>query len=344
MFRKSAIGATLLAALLAPALAPVKAQQTRVQEHVEVRRVVVDVRVVDHRGDPILGLGADDFRVLVDGLPAELEAVEWVSGAEPYAEGLAPEEAAATGGPVAAPGRLIVYFFQADFASVRLSGLMPMKARAIEMLSTLTPDDRVAVVSFDSHLKLRQDFTNEREKLTRAIHAAVLFGAEPDILPGPFPSLAAAFDRDAAKRAAEPETGLLVLAKALQPLPGAKSVAYFGWGLGHLARPWVMMGRDYGAARVALAKARASVFAIDVTQADFHDLEVGMQRVAADTGGFYVKTNNFPGQAITRLEGAVAGHYVLVIVKPDRPSGEHLLSIGLTRTRGTVLAPASYQD
>ncbi len=336
--------ATLLLAALAAASGPAAAQQTRIREHVEVRRVVVDVRVVDHRGDPILGLNADDFRITVDRLPAELDSVEWVSGAEPFAEGLTPDEAATSGGPVAPPGKLIVYFFQADFASVRLTGLMPMKFRAIQMLSTLTPGDRVAVVSFDSHLKLRQDFTNDREKLTQAIHDAIRFGGETDVRPGPFPSLAASFDRGAAKRAAEPETALLVLAKALQPLPGAKSIAYFGWGLGHLARPWVIMGRDYNAARDALGKARASVFAIDITQADFHDLEVGMQQVAADTGGFYVKTNNFPGQAITRLQGAIAGHYVLVVVKPERPSGEHIITVELTREQGTVLARASYQD
>jgi VWFA-related protein len=342
--REPAPAALLLAALAATASGPAVAQRARVQEHVEVRRVVIDVRVVDQRGDPILGLVANDFRVLVDGLPAELESVEWVSGAEPYAEGLSPREAATTGGPVAPPGRLIVYFFQADFASLRLSGMMPMKFRAIQMLATLTPGDRVAVVSFDSHLKLRLDFTDDREKITKAIHEAIRFGPEPDVPPGPFPSLAASWALEAAKRAAEPETGLLVLGKALQPLPGAKSIAYFGWGLGRLARPWVIMGRDYGAARIALEKARASVFAIDITQADFHDLEVGMQRVAADTGGFYIKTNNFPGQAITRLEGAIAGHYVVVIVKPDRPAGEHTITVGLTRERGNVLARPSYQD
>jgi len=342
--RAPAPPALLLAAMAAAAAGPAVAQQTHVREHVEVGRVVIDVRVVDHRGDPILGLAASDFRVLVDGLPAELESAEWVSGTQPYAEGLSPEEAATTGGPVAPPGRLIVYFFQADFASVRLSGMMPMKFRAIQMLATLTPGDRVAVVSFDSHLKLRLDFTDDREKITQAIHEAIRFIPESDLPPGTFPSLAASWDLAAAKRAAEPETGLLVLGKALQALPGAKSIAYFGWGLGHLARPWVIMGRDYGAARVALEKARASVFAIDITQADFHDLEVGMEQVAADTGGFYIKTNNFPGQAITRLQGAIAGHYALVVVKPDRPAGVHAITVELARAGANVLARPSYQD
>jgi VWFA-related protein len=320
------------------------AQDIRVREHVEVRRVLLDVRVVDSRGDPILGLTPADFLVSVDGQPAELESVEWVSGTEPYAEGLPPEQAAEAGTPAALPGRLIVYFFQTDFATVRLNGLMHMKFKAIELLATLQPGDRVAVVSFDSHLKLRQDFTSDIDDLTTAIHQAILFGDEPYIAPGPFPSLAGSFDRAAAKRAAEPETGLLVTARALEALPGTKSLVFFGWGLGHLSRPWVVMGRDYGAARTALVKARTSVFAIDITDADFHDLEVGLEQVAEDTGGFYAKTNLFPGQAISRLEGAIAGHYVLNIIQPELPHGEHTLAIELTRLRGTVMVKPFFQD
>jgi VWFA-related protein len=344
MFLRTVLASSALALPTPTPAPPPPAAPLHVREHVEVPRVVLDVRVVDSRGEPILGLAKDDFRVLLDGEEARVESVEWVAGTAPYAEGLSPAEAAKAGGPVAPEGRLIVYFFQADFAAVRLNGLMGLKARAIQLLDTLTPGDRVAVVSFDSHLKLRQDFTDDRAKLTRAIHDAILFGREPEIAPGPFPSLARSWDLAAAKRAAEPETGLLVTARALEALPGAKSLVFFGWGLGHLARPWVIMGRDYDAARQALQKARVSVFAIDVTDADYHDLEFGLEQVAADTGGFYAKTNLFPGQAITRLEGAMAGRYVVVVVKPELPRGAHAIQVELTRARGTVLVKPYFED
>jgi VWFA-related protein len=342
--RLSLPSALTLAALLTAVEGISIAQQIRVREHVEVRRVLLDVRVVDSRGDPLLGLAPEDFRILVDDRPAVLDSVEWVSGTEPFAEGLRPEEAVTLGAPVAPSGRLIVYFFQTDFATVRLSGLMHMKFKAIELLATLQPGDRVAVVSFDSHLKLRQDFTSDIDRLTTAVHQAILLGKEPAINPGPFPSLAGAFDRAAARRAAEPETGLLVTARALEALPGSKSLVFFGWGLGHLSRPWVVMGRDYGAARAALTRARVSVFAIDVTDADYHDLEVGLEQVAQDTGGFYVKTNNFPDQAVMRIEGAIAGHYVLVFACPSREHGEHSLAINLVGAKGQVLGKFAFQD
>jgi len=323
-------------------------QELRVHEQVEVPRVLIDARVVDHRGDPIASLGARDFRVLVDGRPVTLESVEWVEGTQPFAEGLNPEQAAVTGGPIAPPGRLIVFFFQTDFASVRLTGLMRMKARAVQMLDTLQPTDRVAVVSFDSHLRFRQDFTSDRERLGAAIHRAILFGGEERTEASPFPSLLPSFDLAAAAKAASPETGLLVVGRALEKLPGAKSLVYFGWGLGQLSGGSVMrrvtMGRDYAPARAALARARATVFAIDVTDADFHDLEVGLERVAEDTGGFYAKTNVFPGQAMTRLEGALAGHYVLVVVRPDGPHGTHAISVEVSKPELTVLARPTYDD
>jgi VWFA-related protein len=316
----------------------------RVNEIVIVPRVEIDARVVDSRGDAIPGLTAKDFVVWVDGVQATIESTEWVAGDRPYAEGLTPEEAMATGGEVAPPGRLIVFFFQTDFVKERLTGLMHMKQRAIDLLRTFKPEDRVAVISYDSHLKLRLDFTNDRDKITAAIHQAILFGEPEPIYPGPFPSLAQWFDVAAARDAAVPEAGLLVTARALRPLPGSKSLAFFGWGLGELHGRVISMNRSYGPARRELALSRTSVFAIDVTDADYHDLEFGLQQVAADTGGFYAKTNIFPGQAMTRLAGAIAGHYLLVVVRPDLARGEHSIAVELVGHEGTVLAKNTFQD
>lgn len=311
---------------------------------VEVRRVVADVRVVDNKGQPIRGLGPESFRLLVDGAPASLDSVEWVEGAEAYSEGLTPEQASVAGAAPAPRGRLLVFFFQAGFEGVRLTGHMRMKSRAIRVLDGLKPDDQVAVVSYDSHLKLRVDFTTDRARVRRAIHDAILSGKVTPLPAHPFPSLAAVFDFQAAKDAASPEKGLLVLARALKELPGNKSVMFFGWGLGYLFGQRVSMGADYARARYELMTGRVSVYAIDVTDADYHTLEVGLEQVAADTGGFYIKTNNFPDQAVMRIEGAIAGHYVLVFASPSREHGEHTLAIELVGVKGQVLGKFAFQD
>jgi hypothetical protein len=47
------------------------------QEKITVERILIDARVTDDRGEPILGLTAADFRVRIDGLIAK-ESAGWI--------------------------------------------------------------------------------------------------------------------------------------------------------------------------------------------------------------------------------------------------------------------------
>jgi VWFA-related protein len=342
------LASTVLNASAAPADAD---QDIRFREKVDVERVVIDARAVDGHGRPILGLAAANFEVKVDGKPVALESATWVTGTPAH------EFVAAVDGDAAATppdgdvvvggiprGRLIVMFFQKDFDPSRVAGLLRMQSKAAKFLETLGPEDRVAVLSFDYHLKLWQDFTGDRERLRRVIKQSLFFGRFPSGQSVDPPSLAENFDFDAAKRAAEPETALLVTARALLPLRGPKSLVFFGWGMGRLSGSHVFLDSDYGPARQALLDARVTVFTLDVTDADAHTLEVGLEQVAADTGGFYAKTHLFPGLAMARLEGALAGHYLLVFEKPAYRRGPHRVEVKLQGIKGDVLAKSSYVD
>ena len=345
---------TVLATLLASttlnaSVAPADhGQDIRFREKVDVERVVIDARAVDGRGQPILGLAATNFQVKVDGKPVALESATWVTGTPPDELLPAVEGDAATAGDVVVGGlprgRLIVMLFQKDFDPSRLTGLLRMQGKAVKFLETLGPEDRVAVLTFDYHLKLWQDFTADRERLRLAIQRSLFFGKFPSGQSVDPPSLAEGFDFDAAKRAAEPETALLVTARALLPLRGPKSLVFFGWGMGRLSGDHVFLDADYGPARQALLEARTTVFTLDVTDADSHTLEVGLEQVAADTGGFYAKTHLFPALAMARLEGALAGHYLLVFEKPGYKRGAHRVEVKLQGIRGDVLAKSSYVD
>ena len=334
---KTALPAALLVALGAAA----GAQDIRFRERVDVESVVVDARVVDGAGRPILGLVPRDFRLKVDGRPVEVQSVTWVAedatGPDTRAAALA------AGLPSPPRGRLIVFFFQKDLESSRVMGFLQMLRRAREMLDGLGEEDRVAVASFDSHLKLWTDFTGDRDRLRRILDRSILF-ERPVFNVGPAPSLAENLDPAAGRRAASPESALLLLGEALKELPGAKSLVLFGWGMGRWSPGFgVILDTDYGPARRALVEGRVTVFALDVTNADYHTLEVGLEQVAADTGGFYAKTHLFPGQAIARLEQALSGHYVLTFAPPPLPRGEHDLDIALVGRRGTVMAKRSYE-
>jgi VWFA-related protein len=319
---------------------------------VKVERVLVDARAVDDAGRPLPDLGLKDFRLKVDGKVVPLASADWFAAArserEPRPEGATTDAFVVTpepteGEPVV--GRLIVFFFQKDFEESRLPGLLRMQKTALTVVDNLAPDDRAAVVTYDSQLKLRLDFTSDREALRYVIGHAILLGEPRYIPPGPPPSLAEHFDRARAKKAASPETALLVLADALKELPGPKTLVFVGWGMGRFdARSGsVTLDHDYGPARRTLLEARVTVFCLDVTEADYHSLEVGLQQVAEDTGGFYARTHLFPALAMRQLESALAGYYVLTFEKPPLRPGSHRIEVDLVGRKGTVFARSSYE-
>jgi VWFA-related protein len=330
----------LAATLVAPALAQ---QPPRFRDRVDVARIVVDARVLDSQGRAIPGLTADDFTVRIRNRPARVESATWV-GAGSDAAGPALD-----GRPVGQEsipqGRLIVFLFQKDLEPVRIIGLMRMLFRAKTFLDTLGPDDRVAVVSFDSHLKIWTDFTNDREGVRRIFDRGLLL-ERPKPIGGPESpiSLTRELTQAEGRRAYPIEKALLLLGQALEPLPGTKSIVLFGHGFGRYTSSGVLMERGYEEALAALQRARAAVFSIDVTQADYHSLEVGLQSVSEETGGFYERSFHFPDSTVQRLAGALAGHYVLLVEASDEISEWSELSVKLTRSRGTVLARTAAQN
>jgi len=324
------------------------------REEARVERVVVDAYVRGADGEPMPDLTVSDFRVLVDGQRVPLESAEWISAEAP--EGAT---TAATGTPgvhvagestprdAPPPGRLLIFFFQTSFEITRLDGFMRMAIQAHRFVRTMLPTDRIAVVSFDSHLKLRQDFTSDHAKLDRAINEAILAGPPPPPDPESSPVLARYFDFYGAMKAETPERALLLIARAAQPIPGAKSMLFFGWGLGTIGGatgPNATEVRDYYAALRRIAAARISIFTLDVSDADYHTLETSLRLVSDATGGIYEKTHIFPRLAMDRVRRAISGRYQLVFKRPDGPSGFHEVKVELTRRKGEITARTYYED
>ncbi|HEY6065056.1 MAG TPA: VWA domain-containing protein [Thermoanaerobaculia bacterium] len=326
------------------------------REEARVERVVIDAHVTDDDGEPIRDLTAADFVVKVDRKRVPLESVEWVPASSTEAAAAAPHpgeiswtETPTMPEPVLAypPGRVIVLFYQTDYEPLRITGFLRMAQYTDHFLETVLETDRVAVVSFDSHLKLRQDFTNSREKI-RAAMLDCLRTAEPArIEAGPFPSLARNFDYAKAKRAVTPERGLDLVARALEPIPGGKTMLFFGWGLGiigGMAGALPTEQKDYARALHSLSAARVNIFTLDITDADYHTLEVRLQQLSDLTGGSYQKTHLFPSLAMDRVQRALSGRYVLVFVKPEGSRGYHEISVELAKRKGDVRARGYYQD
>jgi len=339
----------LLALTIALSL-PLAAQ---VQEQIIVERILVDARVTDYSGDVILGLAPSDFTVKVDGKVAKIESVDWIpeTAAQREIAGIddasPPTTPAAADTPPAPKGRFFIYFIQTDFArnSARLSGQMSFLSYADQMIDDLEEGDRAAVFSFDSHMKFRLDFTDDKRALKDAMRSSMLTD-EPNAPPiVPNPSLARRLDREQMKKCTSSDEAFILVANAVRPIAGPKSMILFGWGLGERSGGAVVMNRKYPIARYALETSRVTVFAIDTTEADYHDLEMGLKQAAADTGGLYTRAFRFPQLAVNRVQKALVGHYELEVRKPElKNRGNHVIEVTVKRRDAYVMARSSYVD
>jgi VWFA-related protein len=247
--------------------------------------------------------------------------------------------------------RQLVFLFQKDLASSRVNGLLRMMRESERFVDRLDPDDRVAVLVFDSRLRVWQEFTTDHDRLRAGLGRGIFVGPPADEPTGPSlrERLAAA---DAA--AYTPERALLAIGRALEPLPGAKSLVLFGYGFGTLHAPFgdlrttrADLDRDYELAREALVAARVTVFGLDISNADFHSLETSLMDVAEETGGFYSRTRDFPIAAMDRLDGSLQGYYVLAVEKPPsvmERRGRHTIKVRTNHPEATVLARRYYLD
>jgi VWFA-related protein len=316
------------------------AQQPRYSERVEVTRLMLDARVLDDDGRPVRGLAVEDFAVKIGGKVATIESVLWVGGAR--------EETLLDSSGVVVPappehGRLVVFLFQKSLERSRIVGFMRMLIEARGLLNTLSLQDRVAVLSFDSRLHVWLDFTNNFDRVRRVFERGILFERAAAVQESADPSLVRRLNPTQASRTYSIERALRRIGEALADLPGAKSVVLVGHGFGRLGLGGaVYMENEYDEMREALQAARASVFSLDVTEADYHSLEAGLQVVAADTGGFFARTHILHKRALDLLAGALAGHYVLFVELPALERGVHAAEVKLRQGKWDVLAKRSW--
>ena len=319
-----------------------------VQEEALVERVVVDAHVTGPDGSAIPSLGPEDFLVKVDGKAVPLEAVDWLPAGTPEVDprvisALGPSEAEATASADVPPGRVIVLFFETDHEISRLMGLLRMGIQARRFLSTLEPTDRVAVVSYDTHLKLRQDFTvRPREARARRARRDPP-GRRGRARSGQPPVAVARISIPPSRaRCATPERALELVARALRSIPGGKSMLFFGWGLGTvggLSGPNASESEAWTDAMHRMAEARVNIFTLDVTDADYHSLEGSIQQIADLTGGHYEKTHLFPELALDRVKRRSQAA-TSSFSSSRRRRGASTRSRSPRRAQGTRLRPA----
>jgi hypothetical protein len=329
--------------------APAHGQEGRFEEQIEVRRLIFDVRALAREGGPLLGLGEGDFRVRIAGQEARVEAVDWLGAGATVPEEPLVEQAETDREDLEAVGDdrllaetappLVVLFFQRDLYPGRIPGILRMLIEARRWVEGLEGHQKVAIVSYTPRLYLHLDFTDDREEILAALDTVLPFREPEPMVPSGALSLVRNLDPSAARSAPSADRALELVAKALEPLPGPKSLLYFGWGLGELASGVVRPKPGFAEARESLRQGRVAFFALDVTWADYHSLEALLRSLSYDTGGLYMSTFHLPRLAMQATAAAVTGHYRLTVVAPDLPPGHHHISIRLVGHRGRVFHP-----
>ena len=328
--------ALLIAGISAATSSPAQDEERTPTEFggaVEVKRILTEVRVVHYDGSPVLGLGPEDFRVMVGGERAEVRSVLWIpSTAEAAREavGEAADHPSSPHHPVEPEGRLIVALFQVD-PMLRMSktlGLVRMTPRASKFAGGLGPDDQVAVLVFDSHLEMLSDFTDDHDVIADAIHVQKLLGRRSAGVEPTSPSLTEHFEFEEARDAASMADALELIGEALKPIPGTKLLVLFGYSLHDLGENQTTIDDDYRRAMEALSKARTSVFSLGGGDS--------VRAIAEDTGGFFIETSLFPDMAMKRLVRVISSYYELEIVPPPDLGDKYTIKVSVDRPRTEV--------
>jgi hypothetical protein len=324
----------LLAALVLLAASGARSQDDPVySETIDVVRYsyIIPARVVDLQGRAIPDITAEELTATIGGKKAIVESVEWLGSGE---AGAAPADAGES-----RPGRLIVVFMQTDFQRepLRVMGQLRFNTLISTILEMFEPEDYVAVVSQDSHLKLQCDFTRDRERARVAIEKSIeIRRMELPPVPDSGPSLARHLELQEMRRASKPGAALGIVARALAAQDGQKLVIVGGWGIGEMVNRRVVLDRTWAEAMALYRASRTPVITLGTGAGG--SLTYGLVTTAVQTGGFYAGTQSFPSQSMTRLRGALAGYYeVMLGADAELPLGEHRVVLRTTRPQANVL-------
>jgi Ca-activated chloride channel family protein len=132
----------------APSATPGTEAQTDDSIKVLIRRVRLPITVVDKKGQPVAGLTASDFLVLEDKKPQQIETFADEKESLPIYVGVLMDTSSSTAGKLK---------FEQESAKNFMYSVVRLRK------------DRVAFVTFDDEVRLRQDFTDKLDLLDKAV-------------------------------------------------------------------------------------------------------------------------------------------------------------------------------
>jgi VWFA-related protein len=140
-------------------------------ERVTSELVLIETYVTDPSGNPMRGLGAEDFVLQVDGRREPIASFELREMPEEASAALNPQAAAPPSGPGQVLPRRFVLFFEDGTSSPQ--GLLAARKAAQQFLASGRSGDQIALAAYDRRLRILHDFTTDREALRQVIEASL---------------------------------------------------------------------------------------------------------------------------------------------------------------------------
>ena len=149
---------------------------------VETRVVLVDVVVTNAKGDPVLDLKQDAFRIAEDGAAQTISSFEEhkLDRSEPVALPLMPSNVFTNFPTAKSPDSVNVLLL--DMLNTQPSNQAYVREQAVKYLNSAPPGTRIAIFALHQHLRLVRGFTTDFSGIAAALDDKTL-GARPEVSP-----------------------------------------------------------------------------------------------------------------------------------------------------------------
>jgi len=302
------------------------------EERIDVNAVLLDVIVTDSKGNQILGLTKDDFIVQENGVPQEIESLDYLTNRQllDSREGNAPFQVERVH-----EDRYFLFFFDKPEDRGALIDQLNHARQAVRSFvrEQMKDTDHVAIVGHDVRLKIYTDFTTDKARIEKALDDSAKFGKGQLVPSGDGPSILRNLDPD---RLVD-ETGTVyqaldLLGHSLRPIRARKNLLIFSPGIADIhevVRNGMILDRSRHVDPMlqSLNASNVTVYAaqlqrqidpsINATPA-FHQR---LTELADSTGGRYFQFNTSFKPVVQTVEKTNSGYY-LVTYRARKPRGE----------------------
>jgi VWFA-related protein len=296
------------------------AQQTpQYNEKLNVNLVLLDAVVTDARGNQILGLDKNDFVVKENGVPQEIDSVDYFTNRRLLNE---PESKAAFKVERVHDQRYFIFFFDKPGEGAMFFNRLALARNAVKdfIKNTMKPTDVAAVVAHDVRLKVYSDFTSNKQQLMHAVDETALFGrgiTVSDSVPDA-PSIVRGAPTELIDNTGTVYEALQLLADRVRGIRARKEIVLFSLGIrepGEEVRNGLVINssRYYDPMIHALNRSDVTVYPLsileDPNQPPF--VHQTLERIAADTNGEYFRYNTSFEPALRQIDKLSNGYYLI---------------------------------